>query len=66
MVVKRWKELAEYLMTKYNDGYVRNKEGKSEEKGYPKEWTKRILKENPDQFKLKERKEKTPESKLID
>jgi dipeptidase len=66
IVVKRWKELAEYLMTKYNDGYVRNKEGKSEEKGYHEEWTKRVLKENPAQFKLKERKEKVPESKLID
>ncbi len=66
MVVKRWKELGEYLLTKYNDGYVRNDKGRSEEKGYPKTWTKRVLKERPDQFKLKQKKDKVPESKLID
>ncbi len=65
-VVKRWRELGEYLMTKYNDGYIRDKDNKVQEKGYPKEWIERVLKERPDQFKLKEQKEKALESELVD
>ena len=26
-VVRRWRELAEHLLVKYNDGYVKNEEG---------------------------------------
>ncbi len=66
LTVKRWKELGEYLMTKYNDGYVKDENGRPKEKGYPDSWIKRVLKERPKQFRLKEKKEKVPESKLID
>ncbi len=66
LAVKRWKELGEYLLTKYNDGYVKDENGRPKEKGYPDSWIKRVLKERPDQFKLKEKKEKVPESKLVD
>ena len=33
--VGRWRELAEHLITKYNDGYVRDIHGKYPEVGYP-------------------------------
>ena len=45
--VRRWRELAEHLIVKYNDGYI-NGRGV----GYPKEWLRRVLKENPDQYRL--------------
>ncbi|MEA1987017.1 MAG: C69 family dipeptidase [Candidatus Marinimicrobia bacterium] len=51
-VVKKWIELGEYLMTKYNDGYVKNENGRPTEKGYPDEWINRVIKERPEQFKL--------------
>jgi dipeptidase len=51
-VVKRWVELGEYLLTKYNDGYVKDERGRPRGVGYPSEWLKDVLKFKPDQFKL--------------
>jgi dipeptidase len=51
-VVRRWKELGEYLLTKYNDGYVKDENGRPRGMGYPSEWLKEVLKSKPDQFKL--------------
>jgi len=51
-VVRRWIELGEYLMTKYNDGYVKDERGRPRGVGYPIEWLKEVLKSKPDQFKL--------------
>lgn len=51
-VVEKWKELGEYLITKYNDGYVKNESGEAMEKGYPDKWTEKVLKNRPEQFKL--------------
>ena len=51
-VVKSWIELGEYLLTKYNDGYVKDERGRPREMGYPSEWLKEILKCKPEQFKL--------------
>jgi len=65
-VVKRWRELGEYLITKYNDGYVQDENNRPREKGYPKNWLRKVLKERPEQFKVKEKKANIPESKLID
>jgi len=44
-VVRRWRELGELLIVKYNDGYV---EGRNH--GYPEEWLRRVLRERPVQF----------------
>ena len=52
MVVKRWIELGEFLLTKYNDGYVKNERGRARGVGYPSEWLKEVLKSKPEQFKL--------------
>ena len=51
-LVERWRELGESILTKHNDGYVRQPEVKSEGVEYPEAWLRRILAEKPDQFKL--------------
>lgn len=51
-VVSRWKELGEYLITKYNDGYVKDENGRPTEKGYPESWLREVIKSRPDQFRL--------------
>jgi len=66
MVVKRWRELGEHLICKYNDGYIKDDEGSPQEKGYPDSWLRRVLQERPEQFKLRVKKEAVPESKLVD
>jgi len=66
MVVTRWRELGEYLITKYNDGYVKDEKGRPEEKGYPETWLREVLRSRPDQFRLPVKEEHIPESKLVD
>jgi dipeptidase len=66
LVVKRWRKLAEHLITKYNDGYVQDDKGSPQEKGYPEDWLRRVIKERPDQFRLKQKAADVPESKLVD
>lgn len=51
-VVKHWIELGEFLLTKYNDGYVKDDQGRPRSVGYPSEWLKEVLKSRPEQFKL--------------
>jgi dipeptidase len=66
LVVKRWRELGEYLICKYNDGYIKNEKGRPEEVGYPQGWLRRVVKERPDQFKLPVWDTDVTESKLVD
>jgi dipeptidase len=63
-VVSRWKELGEYLITKYNDGYVKDENGRPREMGYPEGWLREVLKSRPDQFRLPVRGETNSESKV--
>jgi dipeptidase len=51
-IVDRWTELAEFLITKYNDGYVQDENHRPQEKGYPEEWLQEVIRARPDQFKL--------------
>ena len=53
MVVSRWRELGEAVMTKYNDGFVKNAKGRPEEKGYPDSWYREVLRARPDRFQLR-------------
>ena len=53
-VVDRWRELGEHLLTKYNDGYVKDGNNRPQEKGYPEQWLRSVLEQRPDQFKLPE------------
>ncbi|MHC4941749.1 MAG: dipeptidase [Planctomycetota bacterium] len=66
LVVTRWRDLGEYLIRKYNDGYLQNRPGRAEEKGYPPAWLERVLRERPEQFHVPEKKEAVPESRLVD
>jgi dipeptidase len=63
-VVTRWKELGEYLITKYNDGYVKDENGRPQEKGYPESWLREVLKSRPDHFRLPVKKEEKAKSNL--
>ncbi len=53
-VTRKWRELGEYLMTKYNDGYVKDDRGSPREKGYPDTWLRAVLEQRPNQFRLPE------------
>ncbi|OQY04071.1 MAG: hypothetical protein B6I20_03755 [Bacteroidetes bacterium 4572_117] len=52
-VVAEWRELGFFLVTKYNDGYVKDKNNKIESKGYPKEWYRRVIKTEGEKHKIK-------------
>jgi len=52
-VVKRWRELGEFLIVKYNDGYVKDENGRPQELGYPEGWRREVVGSRPEQFKLK-------------
>ncbi len=65
-VVERWRELGEFLITKYNDGYVKNDKGRPEGKGYPDSWLRDVLRARPDQFRLPVKDTVKPESELVD
>jgi dipeptidase len=66
LVVKRWRELGEHLITKYNDGYVKDDEGRPREQGYSEDWLRKVIEARPDQFRLPEKEEDVPETKLVD
>ncbi len=51
-VVDRWRELGEFLICKYNDGYVKNEKGRPEERGYPESWRRTVVVNRPEQFRL--------------
>jgi dipeptidase len=66
MVMSRWQDLAEHLITKYNDGYVRNAEGHHEEKGYPESWLRDVVELRPEQFYLKPAEQDTTDQEPAD
>jgi dipeptidase len=51
-MMERWRVLGEYLITTYNDGYVKNEKGRPQEVGYPESWLRDVTSSRPDQFKL--------------
>ncbi len=53
-VVRRWRALGEHLLTRYNDGYVKDEDGRPQETGYPEAWLRHVVKERPEQFLLPE------------
>jgi len=50
--VERWRRLGEELIVKYNDGYVRNQDGRHQEVGYPESWLMNVQRLRPHQFEL--------------
>ena len=51
-VVDQWRRLGEHLLTRYNDGYIKNDEGQPQEVGYPEAWLRMVVEQRPDQFRL--------------
>jgi hypothetical protein len=66
MVVDKWRGLGEYLIMKYNDGYVKDSTGRPQDVGYPESWLREVVRARPEQFKLPANEELIPESKLVD
>jgi dipeptidase len=60
-VVDRWRDLGEALMVKYNDGYVKDENGRPREVGYPESWLREVVRARPDQFRLQKQEEKGEE-----
>ncbi len=52
MVVRRYRELGEYLIRKYNDGYIQDENGRPQETRYPESWLRGVLRSRPGQFRL--------------
>ncbi len=52
-MVRRWKELGEFLLTKYNDGYVAGTDDDVEQ-GYPESWLREVIRARPEQFLLEQ------------
>ncbi len=50
--VARWRELGEQLLTRYNDGYVKDENGRPRETGYPESWRRDVRRLRPEQFLL--------------
>ncbi len=51
-VARRWRELAEILVAKYNDGYVQDESGEPQEVGYPEGWLRRVAAERGGELRL--------------
>lgn len=50
--LERWLELGDFLIVRYNDGYVKNEKQQIESKGYPPQWRKQIIQNAPDRYRL--------------
>ena len=55
--IKKWWRLADFLVTKYNDGYIQDEKGNPQEIGYPETWLKREVAADPRKKELKEERE---------
>jgi len=51
-MVSRWRDLGEHLISKYNDGYVKDEDGKPQEKSYSESWLKEVTNARPYYFCL--------------
>jgi dipeptidase len=54
MVHERWLRLGDYLIVKYNDGYVKDSAGRIKSKPYPREWLDFIIHNEPSKHKIPE------------
>ncbi|MBN1825421.1 MAG: C69 family dipeptidase [Candidatus Eisenbacteria bacterium] len=51
-VVERWRDLGEHLLTKFNDGYVKDENGRPQNAGYPEAWLRDVIRLRPDAFRI--------------
>jgi hypothetical protein len=42
--------LGELLITKYNDGYIKDENGRPRQEGYSEEWKKQVIENNPEKY----------------
>ena len=52
--IKKWWRLADFLVTKYNDGYIQNEKGRPQEVGYPEKWLEKEARINSSKKHLKQ------------
>ncbi|MEW6754793.1 MAG: C69 family dipeptidase [Candidatus Latescibacterota bacterium] len=52
VVMERWHELAGELIRKHNDGYLLHTDGSAETPGYPVEWLRRLVEQDPARFRI--------------
>nr|NQU91211.1 C69 family dipeptidase [Bacteroidota bacterium] len=52
MVHQEWQELGNLLVTRYNDGYVKDEENHIREAGYPSEWMEEMNRIHPDKYRI--------------
>lgn len=48
----KWIELGELLITKYNDGYIKNDDGRPKEAPYSEQWKTSVIKSDPEKYKI--------------
>ncbi len=53
LVHQRWVELGNYLVTKYNDGYIKDSTHRIRSAGYPDEWLDMIIEKEPGKYKIR-------------
>ncbi len=51
---RKWLDLGDFLITKYNDGYIQNEKHRAKEVGYPEKWLKNEVKKNKKRMRIKE------------
>jgi dipeptidase len=66
LVMKRWQDLAGHLITKYNDGYVKDADGRPQDAGYPETWLREVQQARPDWFRLRPEDGASPGWELVD
>lgn len=44
-VFREWTNLSSRLISKYNDGYIKNEQGRPQDAGYPKAWQDEVMKD---------------------
>lgn len=49
-----WVKLGNHLVTKYNDGYIKDSSNRIRSKGYSEEWLKKVVELEGDRFEIKE------------
>jgi len=47
-------ELGDFLIAKYDDGYIRDAKGNTKDNGYPKEWYKRVINDESEKYKIQD------------
>jgi dipeptidase len=58
-VFRNWQGVAESILVKHVDGYVKNPQGRARGVGYSPEWLKRVVADRPEQFKIETKSNET-------